>query len=110
MLPEDRRAALHGENRGRRGRPVLSGSGVVLELRKGLQRVSVAPGSTICLFFTWSELKGTTTYFEPIPRKPPTDSTAKGTFSVGVTIRSSIVPTVSLASLTTVLPTTFDVR
>src|ERR1700722_710562 len=39
MLPEDRRAARHGENRGRRGRRVLSGSGVVLELRKGLQRI-----------------------------------------------------------------------
>src|SRR5271156_4726460 len=70
----------------------------------------VAPGSTIFLSITWKELKGTTTYFVPMPRKPPTESTAKGTFSPGVTIRSSIVPTVSFASLTTVLPTTLDVR
>ena len=52
----------------------------------------------------------TTTYLVPMPRKPPTERTAKGNFSLGVTIRSSIVPTVSLASLTTVLPTTLDVR
>src|SRR5271166_34962 len=85
---------------------------VVLYLNSGraFSESMVAPRSTIFLSFTWSELKGTTTYFVPIPRKPPTDSTAKGTFSAGVTIRSSIVPTVSLASFTTVLPTTLDVR
>jgi len=38
----------------------------------------VAPGSTICLSFTWSELNGTTTYFVPMPRKPPTDNTRRG--------------------------------
>ena len=69
----------------------------------------VAP-STIFLSCTWRALKGTTTYFVPMPKNPPTDSTAKGHFSLAATIRSSIVPTVSLASLTTVLPTTLDVR
>src|ERR1019366_8604315 len=83
----------------------------VLYLKSGraFSESLVAPGSTIFLSFTWIALKGTTTYFVPMPRKPPTDRTANGSFSLGVTIRSSIVPTVSLASLTTVLPTTLDV-
>ena len=59
----------------------------------------VAPRSRIRLSFTSSALDGTTTYVVPMPRKPPTDSTAKGTLLVGVTIRSSTVPTASLASL-----------
>src|SRR4029077_6137110 len=88
------------------------GQFVVAYLNSGklLSESLVAPRSTIFLSCTSSELKGTTTYFDPIPRKPPTDSTANGTFSVGVTMRSSIVPTVSLASLRTELPTTLEVR
>ena len=67
-------------------------------------------GSTIFLFCICSEPNETTTYFVPSPRKPPTDNTANGAFSFGVTIRSSIDPTVSLASLTTNEPTIFDER
>jgi hypothetical protein len=37
------------------------------------------------------------TYLVPMLRKPATESTAKGTISLGVTIKSSIVPTVSFA-------------
>ena len=36
----------------------------------------VAPGSTIFFSCICSELNGTTTYFVPIPRKPPTDNMA----------------------------------
>src|SRR5690349_13757257 len=36
-----------------------------------------------------------------MPRKPPIDSTAYGTLSLRVTIRSSIVPTLSFASFIT---------
>jgi hypothetical protein len=50
------------------------------------------------------------TYFVPNPRKLPTDNTAYGAFSFGVTIRSSTDPTVSFASLTTEEPMTFEAR
>jgi hypothetical protein len=36
----------------------------------------VAPGRTTLLSAIFSDEKGTTTYFVPIPRKPPTDRTA----------------------------------
>ena len=54
----------------------------------------VAPGRTTFLSSMCSEPNGTTTYFVPSPRKPPTDNTANGAFSVGVTISLSIDPTV----------------
>src|ERR1035437_2692530 len=109
----------HGDvGTGRIGRWTSVDQVLYLKSERAFSESLVAPGSTIFLSFTWIiflsftwiALNGTTTYFVPMPRKPPTDRTAKGTFSLGVTIRSSIVPTVSLASLTTVLPTTLDVR
>src|SRR5271165_313400 len=89
----------HAVGSGGQARLPMIAQGLYLNSGRLFSESLVAPGSTIFLSFTTSELKGTTTYFVPMPRKPPTDSTAKGTVSLGVTIRSSIVPTASLASL-----------
>src|SRR5450759_4574106 len=51
-----------------------------------------------------------TTMRVPMPRKPPTDRTAYGSLPSRVTRRSSILPIVWFASLTTLLPMTFDAR
>src|SRR5512132_142845 len=70
----------------------------------------VPPGSSTLLPVICSLLNGTTTKCSPMPRKPPTDSTANRTLSLGSTRRSSTSPIFSLASLTTGLPTIFDER
>ena len=50
----------------------------VLYLKSGraFRASFVPPGRTIFLSTTFSAVKGTTTYFVPKPRNPPTDSTA----------------------------------
>src|SRR5512132_1241733 len=70
----------------------------------------VPPGSITLLPAIWRLPNGTTTSRSPMPRKPPTDSTANRTLSLGSTRRSSTSPIFSLASLTTGLPTIFGER
>jgi hypothetical protein len=81
----------------------------VLELRKALQRVFGGASKYHLLVLHLEGAEGHHDVFRAHAQEPPDRQHREGDLLVGGDDQI-IVPTVSLASLTTVMPTTLDVR
>src|SRR5262245_31981191 len=96
---------------GRGAAAVLGAADAYLNSGIALSSSLVAPGRVILLSAEiFSESYGAATSRSPIPRKPPTEMTAYCFVPLLSRTMSSILPTVSLPSLTTELPMIFEAR